>query len=285
MRLCKSQPLVTLLVPFRKGNDPQRIRTWKWLKEFYSNPKYGFEIVEGHDDGMPFSKANAVNKAALKAHGKVFVVIDADCYINPMVIQSCAERIVAAEDAGRKLWFIPYLRLYRLTKLKTSHVLRRNPLHAFDMPYPAPQDWTEKENADRYGHQYGAMILIMSAKAFWTTGGMDPRFRGWGNEDMSFMFSMDTLYGLHETVDYGIFHLWHERPGADTSSRHWDGQTKVNMNTRLGQRYTAARGDKTFMKALISERYRPTKLELVQRWIKQRLNCIRIFRWHHLKRY
>lgn len=278
MRWCKSQPLVSLLVPFREGNDPQRTRIWEWLEKFYSNPEFNFEVVVGTDDGVIFSKSTAVNNAALKARGKVFVILDADCYTNPAVIIRCAETIASAEEDNRSLWFVPYLTLYRLTKEKTSELLENDPPYEYDVPHPAPDDWLEPGRADQYGHKFGAMILIMSSKAFWMAGGMDPRFRGWGSEDMSFMLALDTLYGLHETVDNGIYHLWHARPKT-IATRHWDGQRVYNMNARLGQRYGLARGDQTFMKALIDEHYNPRWWNRLWRWMKQRFYCVKGFLW------
>lgn len=280
MRWCESQPLVSLLVPFREGNDPQRIKTWRWLKKFYANSGYNFEIVVGTDDGTPFSKSTAINNAAKKARGKVFVVLDSDCYTDPAVIQKCAEEIIAAEKCNRKLWFVPYLHLYRLTKEITTRIINTNPCDEYNMPYPPPESWTEPGSSDRYGHRYGAMILIMSSKAFWTVGGMDQRFRGWGSEDMSFMISLDTVYSLHETVDNAIFHLWHLRPTHSTF-RHWPGQRVFNVNVRLGQRYGIARGDVTFMKALIKERYNPSCWDKLHRCIKKQLIWFKCFFFKH----
>lgn len=275
MRWCKSQPLVSILVPFRENNDPQRTKTWKWLEQFYSNSGYGFEIIVGTDDGLPFSKTSAVNNAASRAKGKVFVVMDADCYTDPEVIIRCAKVIVLAEKEGRQLWFVPYLKLYRLTEEATTTIINADPVTGYSIPSQIPSGWIEPGNTDQYGHKYGAMLLMMSAKAFWTVGGMDPRFRGWGSEDLSFMISLDTLYGLHETVDNPIYHMWHARPGANTIFRRWDGQRTLNINVRLGQRYGLAKGEPTFMKVLVEEHYRPRLWIRIWNWIKKLFKRIR----------
>src|SRR6266498_2155214 len=274
MRFCKSQPQISLLVPFREGNDPHRTEIWNWLKQFWDSTDLDCEIVVGTDSGIPFSKSCAVNNAAKKARGRIFVILDSDCYTNPETVQKCADAIEYSEKTARKLWFVPYLHLYRLTEEITLKFLESDPTLPYSMPIPPPEEWIEKGSTNQYGHRFGAMILIMSAEAFWSVGGMDPRFRGWGGEDVSFMRALDTLYGLHETVDNSIFHMWHKRPGINYLTRRWEGQRTYNVNIRLGQRYGLANGDNTFMKALVYEHHRPRWWKSLWRWIKRRVNCL-----------
>ncbi len=251
------RPQISILVPFRNDSE-HRNRVWSWLKKFWEY-HLGYEIIIGKDDSVPFSKAAAVNDAASRAKGRIFVIIDADCYIDPDIIQDCADAIDEAVEDGRRLWLIPYLHLYRLTREATLELIEKNPEDEYDVSSPPPESWIEPNNSSHYGHQYGAMLMIMPSDAFWLAGGMDPRFnKGWGGEDASFMRAVDAMYALHETRDNDILHLWHTRPGKDYLTRHWVGQRMMNANSRLAQRYGLASGDSTFMKALIDERSNPT---------------------------
>lgn len=244
-------PQVSILVPFR-DDDEYRSRVWEWLEDFWES-HLDYEVIIGTDDGTPFSKTTAVNDAARQASGQIFIILDADCFIDPEILQICISRINDAIEDGRKLWFVPYSRLYRLNREVTLDILDIYAEEEFDIPSPPPDEWVEPGNGAHYGHQYGALIMIMPAEAFWLVEGMDPRFRGWGGEDVSFMKSLDTLYALHETTDNDVFHLWHVRPGNDPSTRRWPGQQDKNPNSRLAQRYGLANGDRTFMTALVKE--------------------------------
>ena len=73
----------------------------------------------GQDTGWPFSKTVAVNEAASRATGDIFVILDADAYISGAAIQEAADRIRHAWDRNHKLWLIPYRRLFRLTRYAT----------------------------------------------------------------------------------------------------------------------------------------------------------------------
>ncbi len=249
----KPSPELSILVPFRDDGE-ERQKAWSWLKRFWEYALPDAEIVVGVDHKYPFSKAVAVNEAAARARGAVFAVMDADCYMDPRVIQGCTESILFALAHGRRNWFVPYIRLYRLNQKATASVLHSDPRLPFDFPTPPPPQDIDNHGSEGYGHQFGALILVMPRDAFFAVGGLEPRMRGWGAEDGAFMKSLDTLWGLHETTDNETLHLWHRRPGNNFMTREWVGQRGHNVNARLGQRYNQASGDSTLMRALIAER-------------------------------
>lgn len=246
-------PQISILIPFR-DSDEERTVVWRWLERFWHDHLPHAELLIGNDDGFPFSKSVAVNEAARRARGRIFAILDADCFLNPAVIQACADALDEADAQGRRTWFIPYLRLYRLNRRSTDALIRTDPRRPFDFPTPPPPQDIDNHGAEGYGHQFGAIALIMPREAFWTVEGMECRFRGWGGEDSSFMKSLDTLWGLHEVTDNEALHLWHQRPGDNYLTRRWVGQQTTNVNARLGQRYNIASNDPTFMNALIAER-------------------------------
>ena len=271
--MCK--PQISLLVPF-KDNGEGRAQAWNWLQRFWTAHLKSVEIVVGTPAGLPFNKAVAINQAAKKAKGRIFVILDADAYMDPAVIQACADRIDAALKARKKLWFMPYDKLYRLNPGATAALIRSNPKLPYKVPSPPPQAWLETTpdpsggHSCNYGHQYGAMCMVMPREAFTTVNGMDPGFRwGWGSEDACFLKALDTLYTQHEVARADILHLWHTRPGTNWETRKWVGQNAQfgAANSRLAQRYQAAVGEYHWMRALVDE-HKPAK----RRWWRRKTN-------------
>lgn len=255
-------PQVSLLVPFR-DNGEHRTRSWRWLREYWKTHLPSAEIILGSDVQFPFSKAAAVNEAAERARGRVFVILDADAYMDATVLQSCIDQIDNAVKAGRRLWYMPYNHLYRLSEVTTLRLLETSPTEPYSVPSPPPESWREiVDDTHSYGHKFGAMVQVMPREAFFLVGGMDDRFRGWGGEDVSFLRALDTLYCQHEVATADLCHFWHERPGDNPSSRHWIGQV-FPTNSRLAQRYALAAGEPTFMRTLVDESSSPQERKVV----------------------
>jgi hypothetical protein len=254
----RRRPQISIIVPFA-DNGEGRAPAWHWLRHFWRSHFPDAELIVGTDHGLPFSKSVAVNGAAKRARGRIFVIADADAYINPVVIQQCADRIDAALRSRKRLWFMPYDKLYRLSQGYTSKLLKTDPAAPYEIPSPPPPAWLDP-NPDPsggrgcdYGHQYGAMCMVMPRQAFFEVNGFCPRFRGWGSEDASLLRALDTLYCQHEVVRSDIVHLWHVRPGFNWETRKWVGQNWTPANSRLAQRYQAATGEPGWMRALVDE--------------------------------
>lgn len=242
---------ISLLVPFR-ANNVSRNKDWRWLKKYWRNELKGqAEIVIGHDyGGTPFSKTQAINEAAKRARGDVFVILDADTYIPGDVIAHAAARIRSARERGVKLWFVPYRHLFRLTQAASKRALDSDPKHPYRFPSPpAPED-IEDTVGSLFGHKYGALIMILPREAFEEVGCMDPRFRGWGGEDVSYMRAVDTLWTRHKNLPDDVLHLWHPTQGAKFR-KLWDGQATPRANDKLAMRYHLATGHPAQMRELV----------------------------------
>lgn len=248
------EPKISLLVPF-KPSDPQRVRVWEWLEDYWLTHLPEAEIVIGIDLGLPFSKTCAVNDAASRASGDVFVILDADAFLDAEVIRHCAREIRKGLRQNRHVWYVPYRRLFRLTPEATDILLESSPENPVLISDPPPPWAVESTLGSGHGHWFGAMCQIMPRDAFEDVGGMDPRFRGWGGEDISFMHAVDTLWGKHRTVDNQLLHLWHYRiqVGDDWLIRQWRGQDRNNPNGNLAQRYHMAMADVERMRLLTRE--------------------------------
>lgn len=250
----KKRPQISLLVPFRANSDaPHRLWIWEWLLEYWSYELPDAEIVMGRSKSVAFSKTEAVNDAARRATGRIFVILDSDAYLRGEVILHCAREIEEAQRRGHKLWFIPYRHLYRLTEGSTERVLNSDPRRPYRFSSPPARDEVESTVGSMHGHHFGAMVQIMPREAFRTVGCMDPRFQGWGGEDVAFLRALDTLYGKHKTVDVDVLHLWHPNLGTSVYNRMWEGQDTPGTNSKLAERYNRATGDRARMRALVDE--------------------------------
>jgi GT2 family glycosyltransferase len=241
---------ISLLVPFR-ADDEGRQRNWDWLRAYWETLLPEAEIIIGRDPKwrLPFSKTYAVNHAAKRAHGKYFVILDADAYLDVEAIRLAVARMKKAERNGHRLWFVPYRRLWRLTRETTEELLEGPPV----VPRHYCRDEVGDFKGSLHGRRFGAMCQVMPRDAYFAAGGMDPRFRGWGGEDVSFVRAVDTMWGRHKTLDYDIYHLHHEKIGDDWRTRVWRGQTSARVNEHLASRYDRANYQTDVMQSLINE--------------------------------
>jgi len=247
---------IAILVPFKDDYAVGRGVNWNWLCHYWACELPAAQIVVGRDEhGEPFSKCCAVNDAFRHADpsNDIIAMVDADCYISAEVILSCAAAIREARRWHEPLWFVPYRHLYRLTDTATANLVASDPAHPlqFTAPHHA-NDVGSSAALAAIGHRYGALIQIFPREAFLLTGGTDPRFRGWGGEDVTFVRVLDTLYGIHQTSPNQVMTLWHTALG-DQFLRKWAGQHDIGANDRLSIRYRKMRRDPLRMKAVIRE--------------------------------
>jgi hypothetical protein len=262
---------ISILIPFRciglRNNNgrllgEERLKNVEWLLRYWEAQLPGAEIIIGSDPDYDktFSKSVAVNDAARRAKGDVFVIVDGDGFIAVESVLHCVKEIRKARKKGRNLWFVPYRQFYRLTEEASRLLLASSPADPYPFSEPVESEFTLKDNDPKIGHWYGAMIQIMPREAFEQVGGWDERFRGWGGEYHAAMRAMDTLYWLHKTLPGQVLHVWHPQigpQGAATSihwsERMWEKQTQVGINNELSHRYYAAQGDPVRMRKLVDE--------------------------------
>ena len=244
---------ISLLMPFR-DDDGSRTPTFEWLEKYWRAALPQAQLVIGRDQHTPFSKTNAFNDARRRATGDIVALIDADCYLDASVLLSCATQIRQAAALRQRLWFIPYRNFYRLTEIASAHVLASDPTHPLTFPTPpVPGDIDNTPETASHGHWWGAMVQVMPKAAFDLVGGTDPRFAGWGGEDVAFMRALDTLWCKHKTTDNQVLHLWHESVQAEHKLKVWKGQQSGHSNDALAWRYYAAFGDPRRMRRLVNE--------------------------------
>lgn len=272
MRQRRQPPIqVSILVPFRPDpNSPHRTRLWDWLQRYWAYELPYAEVVTGDSRGEVFSKSAAINVAARKAHGNVFVILDSDVYLPGEVVRYCADEIDRALRRDHRLWYIPYRHLYRLTEAATEQVLASDPRYPVRFPSPPPGDEVGGTEGSAHGHRFGAMVQIVPRECFEAVAGWQERFIGWGSEDVVQVRLQDTLYGRHKTTDNDVLHLWHPRIGTGFTDRMWAGQTSPRGNDQLANRYNQATFDPARMRGLVAEdvAYRRSSLrQWMHRWL------------------
>jgi hypothetical protein len=278
--------LISLLVPFQ-GNELTRVADWQWLKEYWEYHLPDCEILVGGDptsrhrwQRRAFSKTHAVNHLFKKSKGDIIVILDADAYLDAKVVTHCAERLRSARRRDVRTWFIPYQHIYRLTFDATAELLETNPAHPLKFSSPPPRYDVQDTHGSGIGRRFGAMCQIMPREAFETVGCMDPRFRGWGGEDCSFMHAVDALWGPHKNTPNDILHLWHSRIQSRSSLsweiREWEHQENGRTNDWLSSQYNNSIGNAKKMRVLVDEgcRHRCGRWRRFWRWVKKE-----IFEW------
>lgn len=258
---------ISILVPFHcPDKHNQRAKNWRWLKKYWAANLPGAEIIIGEDKtaielGLPFSKSTAVNNAASRASGDIFVIVDADGFIAVDAVLEAAKKIRHARKKGHRLWFVPYRWFLRLTEECSRMLLESDPANPYEFSTPPPSCCIQSTEGSQHGHWYGAGIQIMPSEAFWEVGGWDERFRGWGGEDHAAMRAMDTLYWRHKTLPVQFLHVWHPMISphgvsdklVDWRERMWSGQEGAGANDKLSGRYYGAHGDQKRMRKLVNE--------------------------------
>jgi hypothetical protein len=207
----------------------------RW-QHFY--PKAQFCIAS--DDGVdPFNKSLAVNNAAKSATGDVFLILDADSWVEPRFIHEAVNAIVYRKAP----WVVPIRKNFRLK----ADVSER--LMALDPTGPLPP--IQLRDAETSGPVVG-FLHIMPRKAFEAVGGMDERIRGWGGEDTAFVRAMTVVNGAPLRLPGTVVCLWHDRPRDRHKNRIWVGQNRDREQDKkaIVGRYTLARTREAMLKVL-----------------------------------
>lgn len=189
---------VSIIAPFDAANDEHRKRAHDFVLERLHQIHPTWEIIEaGSPD--PWSKGAAVATAAERAAGDVLVLHDADSYVDPDNLDD-AVRLIESSSAR---WVVPHSTVHRLRQAETERVYagaRARRGHVVRQPYTGPA---------------GGGITVLDRDAYDAVNGIDPRFLGWGGEDLAFGWALETLVGRPARLSSPLIHLWHVHPAPD----------------------------------------------------------------------
>lgn len=258
---------ISIIIPFHPSKEQvERTENLLWLVDYWKCHLPGAQIILGADSkstldaNVPFSKSCAVNHAAKMATGDIFVIVDADGFIDSKSVLLCAEKIRRARERGHRLWYVPYRQFYRLSKNASRRLLKSIPCHPLAFPTPPNPCDILNTSGSQHGHWFGAGIQILPREAFDKVGGWDERFRGWGGEDHAATRATDTLYWTHKTLPGQFLHIWHPmfsstavKEWVDWNERIWAGQVSSGANDELSRKYYGANGHQERMRKLVQE--------------------------------
>jgi hypothetical protein len=145
--------------------------------------------------GARFNKSAAVNCAARAARGDVLVLLDAD-YLIPVDFAAECARVLCTADAARPARFIFHLDPHSTSRAREARSL--------------PTDLA----IERIVSNNPTPIAVRAA-TYWSVGGHDETYLGWGGEDTEFIDRLRT-----QTFSEGgwmpVVHAWH--PAAQQKS-------------------------------------------------------------------
>lgn len=219
---------VSVLVPYRP-DGAERDRNWRYIQAAYTAFHPDWEIVVGRSPDGPFNRSAGILDAASRANGTVFVVADADVWVD------CTDAVAECET-----WALPHCMLHRLSEASTRKVL-------------AGADWRGLElstdnHQDRRPYRVkpcGACVVITRDVLYDVPP--DIRFAGWGGEDQAWSFALHLLVGRPWYGFGDLVHLYH--PPQERLNR----KVGTHEGQRLLNRYRSARVDPDRMRALIAE--------------------------------
>lgn len=224
-------PSVAVVIPFR-GGCPHRQQALELVVRWWGEQYPAWRLIVATDGtGGPWRKAVAVAHGVQEADADVLVVADAD------VVPYGVGEAVAALGRGAP-WAFPFRTVHRLTEPAT------NALADAGTP-PVESQLNSYARQVHYVGKPGGGCVALPAKT-WRRVPMDPRFAGWGHEDLSWALALSALAGAPWRGNRPAAHLWHPkapRIRADVGSAE---------NLALWTRYRTA-ASRPLMAGLVAE--------------------------------
>jgi hypothetical protein len=220
-------------IPWRE-TDPHRVAALQWVARQWESVGHT-GIMLGASGIEDWCKALAVENAIRDQPGDILVVSDADAW-SPGVV----EAIQHVRDGAA--WAVPHYKVYRLNQDATAEVLAGREPHE-DMPL-------DPFRPDLPGFAYAGVLgggIVVLRREVYEDCPLDPRFRGWGQEDESLGLALTCLHGPPVRLDHPLWHLWHPPQQRKTRGVGSD------EGMALYKRYSRAKRRPEQMRALIEE--------------------------------
>jgi hypothetical protein len=201
---------VAVIIPFRGDGGPRdealRFVCCWWQS---NHPCWPVTVGRAAADG-PWCKAAAVRAGLAAAPpAQLVVVSDAD------VICESVGRAIDNVAQGAASWAIPHRRVYRLNPAATTAVYGGA---AFPDPdriasgRRAPHHRPASRVVDEVHAPVVGGGLVVLPRALYETVPLDPRFKGWGQEDDSWGHALTVVAGHPWRGAAPLWHLWHPKP-------------------------------------------------------------------------
>jgi hypothetical protein len=238
---------VWVVIPWRAGCE-HRQRAYNTVIQWWAtnHPDWPVVVGEWPADRGPWRKGCAVRSAGIHP-GPDDVVIVADADVIPVGIEDAVEAVIPfGWDAPLARWAVPFRMVYRLTELATEMVVSQG-LDLVDPPRRDMRGLVE----ETYVGSAGGGAVVLRGDVF-NEIPIDPRFAGYGQEDLSWSRALHRLVGAPGRRSAPLWHLWHPpqprmRRGATVSQG-----VGSEESLRLWRRYRTA-STPTAMRSLIGE--------------------------------
>lgn len=221
---------VSVIIPFW-GDDLDRLAALQWVSLKLQSLDFSVVVAQPSNEG-PFSKGAVLWPAIRRSDADIFVLHDADVYCNGL------SEAIDAVSSGQAVWARPHDRVWRLSEA-SSGLFRASD---DQIPHLA----SLKILRSPYRGITGGGIVVLRREVALNIP-IDPRFVGWGQEDMAFGEALWCLSAAPWIGLAPLIHFWHE-PEARLNPK-WGSLE----NRKLYERYHRAIADPSQMQALVAE--------------------------------
>jgi hypothetical protein len=206
-------PAVSVLVPWR-DSDPMRAAAWDHIRGLWEVEHPDWQLVAGEAPEGPWCKAAAVADALTRAQAPILVVADADVWCDG--VGKAVDQVV-----GGAPWAVPHWRVLRLTANASADVLREG-------RWPTERTSFTYAERPRPGNPGGGIVVL--TRDLYQRAPLDPRFRGWGQEDDAWCLALRALGGREWRGTADLWHLYH--PPQSRMSRAAGNAAGMNLYRR-----------------------------------------------------
>jgi hypothetical protein len=227
---------ISVLIPYSDGIDKTREVLWSKIKKRYETLMPELEICIGYDNSQFYNRARAINQAAVKATGDVFIITDADIIFSTEIIKNIFPVMYNYP------WIVPFTNGYKLTRKATERLISEGLSDSINIL---------DSDIEISFNDPATFMSVITRENFFKIRGMDERFEGWGGEDVALRFTLESLCGRHIRMIGDVYHLWHKP--APLIKQHHD------KNLQLLKRYEAVMHNKNTMIDFIREKTMPQK--------------------------
>ena len=223
---------VSVVVPYRGDGRNWRDKAWQYVAAWWKTTHPTWQVVQGFSLAGPWVKAHAVADGLRWADGDIVVIADAD------VIGDGFGEVAAKVDTGEAVWAMPHTWVCRLTQLATRRLYDGGQL-------PEDRLRDREQVMERHVAAPGGGLVIMRRSTYDATP-MDPRFRGWGLEDVAWAHALHLMHGRGHRAEGTLWHMYH--PAQERISRTVGNKESL----ALWRRYLTTRS-KAGIAALLAE--------------------------------
>lgn len=217
---------VIVAVPRRPDNG-RRDEVWAWVKARWERERPDWPIIEGLHLNGDFNRSKAINQAAADGGDwDVMMIADSDSIVGVDEAVAAAER---AHETGQVTFAFEHFAYLR--KSMSDRIM-----HGYSGNWWPGVEWTMTHTC--------SSMLAVPRKPWNECKGADEGFVGWGGEDIAISLMLQTFGGGMQRIPGTVWHLWHPTAPRNDETDTWPQRV---------ERYKAAMGNKTKMRALIRE--------------------------------